>query len=124
MERLTAGRYHRILVDETGDGELFQLAGPGLPRPVPLTSPISTGTLEQAYLSLRLAIVDHLDHGQERLPLFLDEALVNWDAVRRERGLEVLAEVSGGRQVFAFTCHPEMASRLEAHGAHVVRLER
>jgi uncharacterized protein YhaN len=124
LERLTAGRYHRILVDEVGDGELFQLAGPGLPRPVPLARPISTGTLEQAYLSLRLAIVDHLDHGQERLPLFLDEALVNWDAARRERGLDVLSEISESRQVFSFTCHPDMASRLEARGAHVVRLER
>jgi uncharacterized protein YhaN len=124
MERLTAGRYHRILVDELGDGDLFQLAGPGLPRPVPLSRPISTGTLEQAYLSLRLAIVDHLDHGQERLPLFLDEALVNWDEARRERGLEVLSEISESRQVFAFTCHPDMARRLEAHGAQLVRLER
>jgi uncharacterized protein YhaN len=122
--RLTGGRYERILVDELGDGELFELVGPGLPRPVPLAPPISTGTLEQAYLSLRLAIVDHLDQGAERLPIFVDEALVNWDAERRDRGLSVLAELSASRQVFAFTCHPGVARRLEAHGAQIVELER
>jgi len=124
LERLTDGRYNRILVDELGDGDLFQLVGPGLPRPVPLAQPISTGTLEQAYLSLRLAIVDHLDRGNERLPLFIDEALVNWDAARRDRGLEVLAEISQSRQVFSFTCHPEMAERLQSLGARILRIDR
>ncbi len=124
LERLTDGRYNRILVDELGDGDLFQLVGPGLPRPVPLAQPISTGTLEQAYLSLRLAIVDHLDRGNERLPLFIDEALVNWDAARRDRGLEVLAELSQSRQVFSFTCHPEMAERLQSLGARILRIDR
>jgi uncharacterized protein YhaN len=124
LERLTGGRYDRLLVDEYGEGDLFQLVGPGLPAPVPLDRPISTATLEQAYLSLRLAIVDHLDQGKERLPLFLDEAFVNWDAERRDHGLEALAEISSSRQVFAFTCHPEMAERLGAMGAHVLRLER
>jgi len=124
LKRLTGGRYDRLLVDEYRDGDLFQLVGPGLPAPVPLDRPISTATLEQAYLSLRLAIVDHLDQGKERLPLFIDEAFVNWDAERRDRGLEVLAEASSTRQVFAFTCHPEMAERLGALGACVLRLRR
>ncbi len=123
LERLTGGRYDRILVDELADGDLFQLAGPGLPAPIPLAPPISTATLEQAYLSLRLAIVDHLDHGERRLPLFIDEAFVNWDDDRRARGLEVLAELSLKRQVFAFTCHPEMAKQLEGRGGRILRLE-
>ena len=124
LSHLTAGRYDGLLLDEQGDGDLFQLVGPGLPRPIPLAAPISTGTLEQAYLSLRLAIVDHLDQGPEKLPIFIDEAFVNWDAERRDRGLEVLSRLSESRQVFAFTCHPEMAARLEGHGARILRLER
>ncbi|NNF13968.1 MAG: AAA family ATPase [Gemmatimonadetes bacterium] len=124
LERLTDGRYDRLMVQEEGDGDLFQLMGPQLPAPVPLARPISTGTLEQAYLALRLAIVDHLDQGEERLPLFLDEAFVNWDASRREKGLEVVAELARTRQVFAFTCHPEMAEHLERRGACVLRLAR
>jgi uncharacterized protein YhaN len=122
--RLTAGRYDRLMVDETRPEGPFQLLGPRLPTPIPLAAPISTGTLEQAYLSLRLAIVDHLDPGPERLPIFLDEAFVNWDRKRRERGLDVVADLSEGRQTFVFTCHAEMADHLRAKGGRVLTLER
>jgi uncharacterized protein YhaN len=81
---------------------------------------MSTGTLEQAYLALRLAIVDHLDQGLERLPLFVDEVLVNWDRERRTRGMKLLAAVARHRQVFVFTCHPEVAHGLETQGARVI----
>jgi uncharacterized protein YhaN len=84
--------------------------------------PISTGTREQVYLALRLAIVDHLDRGGERLPLFLDEAFVNWDPGRLERGLELLRGIAEQRQVFLFTCHPEIVERAERVGAGVVDL--
>lgn len=124
LSNLTEGRYTGLLIDEAGAGDLFQVVGPGLPKPVPLAAPISTGTLEQAYLSIRLAIVDHLDHGSEKLPLFIDEAFANWDAPRRDRGFDVLREISETRQVFAFTCHPHMAEHLEARGARVLHLAR
>lgn len=124
LRQLTGGRYDRLLVDDSADGDLFHIVGPGVEAPIPLAQPISTGTLEQAYLSLRLAIVDHLDEGRERLPLFMDEVFVNWDEKRRARGLDALAEVSATRQVFAFTCHPDIASALEERGARVVRLDR
>ena len=123
LRHLTGGRYERLLVDEREEADLFQVVGPGLPAPVPLAPPVSTGTLEQAYLSLRLAIVDHLDQGGERLPLFVDEVFVNWDGARRSRGLEVLAAVSAARQVFVFTCHEGLAAELEARGARLLPLE-
>jgi uncharacterized protein YhaN len=122
LEHLTGGRYDRLLVDESGPDGLFQIVGPGLPAPVPLSAPVSTGTLEQAYLGLRLAIVDHLDQGHERLPLFIDEAFVNWDPVRRSRGLDVVVDLAAARQLFVFTCHPETADRLAERGARVLRL--
>jgi uncharacterized protein YhaN len=95
---------------------------PGLPAPVALAPPVSTGTLEQAYLSLRLAIVDHLDQGAELLPLFIDEVFVNWDQERRARGLEVMARISEQRQVFVFTCHEGLAAELETRGARLLIL--
>ena len=124
LKHLTGGRYDRILVDEGGSGDVFQVLGPGLPAPVPLTPPVSTGTLEQAYLSLRLAIVDHLDQGGERLPLFVDEIFVNWDDERRGRGIEVLSRLSRNRQLFVFTCHPSLAAQFSACGATLLELER
>ena len=124
LRHLTGGRYEQLVVDErSGDGDIFQIIGRGLPAPVPLAAPVSTGTLEQAYLSLRLAIVDHLDQGAERLPLFADEVLVNWDAERRSRGLEVLAGISAARQVFVFTCHEGLTAELAERGATTLPLE-
>jgi len=123
LKHLTGGRYDRILVNEASAGDVFQVLGPGLPAPVALTPPVSTGTLEQAYLSLRLAIVDHLDQGGERLPLFVDEVFVNWDRERRSRGIEVLGSLSRSRQLFVFTCHPELAEQFSGCGAVVLELE-
>jgi len=124
LAHLTGGRYDRLVIDERAPGGLFQLLGPGLPAPIPLARPVSTGTLEQAYLSLRLAIVDHLDQGGERLPLFIDEVFVNWDPERRARGLEVLADLSATRQLFVFTCHPDVAQDLGRRGGRILRLEQ
>lgn len=123
LAHLTGGRYDRLVADEAFGEQPFQVMGPGLPAPVALASPVSTGTLEQAYLSLRLAIVDHLDRGGERLPLFVDEVFVNWDGARRARGLEVLAGVSEVRQVFVFTCHPAVVEELVARGAREIALD-
>jgi uncharacterized protein YhaN len=122
LGHLTGGRYDRMLVDDAGDDGVFQIVGPELPAPIPLAHPVSTGTLEQAYLALRLAIVDHLDRGGESLPLFVDEVFVNWDEARAARGVELLASVAKTRQLFFFTCHPEMAGKLSEKGAHVIRL--
>lgn len=123
LEHLTAGRYDRVMVDEDGDAETFQIVGPAQPAPIRLQPPVSTGTLEQAYLALRLAIVDHLDRGGEPLPLFVDEIFVNWDAGRARGGFDVLAAAAQHRQVFFFTCHPRMAETLAARGARILELD-
>lgn len=122
LARLTAGRYDRLLVDDSRPDSLFHLMGRGLPAPVALAPPVSTGTLEQAYLSLRFAIVDHLDMGRESLPLFIDEVFVNWDRERRSRGLAVLGEIARTRQLFVFTCHDAVANELASHGARTLHL--
>ena len=121
---ITGGRYDRILFGENGAGPgRFRLRGAHLAAPVEVAEPVSTGTREQVYLALRLAIVDHLDRHGERLPIFLDEAFVNWDRERRVRGLARLAAVAEERQVFLFTCHDEMVAELVERGARVVALE-
>lgn len=122
LSTVTGGRYERILLDES-DGGRFLLDGPGYPGPIEVGEPISTGTREQVYLSLRLAILDHLDRRGERLPLVMDEAFVNWDSARRTRAFELIGEVSRARQVFVFTCHDEMAGTLAALGARVLVLD-
>lgn len=116
LQQITGGRYQRIFVDEK-NGEADILAS-GATQARPLDSSVSQGTRDQVYLSLRLALADHLDAGMERLPIFLDEVFVTWDEDRRARTYDILAELSKQRQVFLFTCHPwledEVRSNLQA----------
>lgn len=121
LARLTEGRYDRLVLAGR-DGRGFRVRGPAAPEGLAIEPPLSAGTREQVYLALRLAILDQLDRAGERLPLLLDEVLVNWDPVRREAGLALLREVSAQRQCFFFTCHPDMAARLEALGGHRIVL--
>ncbi|MEI6602166.1 MAG: AAA family ATPase [Clostridia bacterium] len=67
---------------------------------------MSTGTLEQLWLSLRLALVEMIfESSNMQPPLVLDDALVNFDEDRCNRGLDYLLEISKNRQVILFTCH-------------------
>ena len=121
LSHITDGRYNRIIVGE-GSDEAFYLKGADYPKPVKVGAPISTGTREQVYLALRLAIIDHLDARGERLPLFMDEAFVNWDAGRRDRAFELMRQIAETRQIFFFTCHPDMAQELAERGGQIIRL--
>jgi uncharacterized protein YhaN len=115
---ITDGRYDGIIIGDAGeldvrrgeDGRL--LAG----------STLSSGTKEQLYLAMRLAAMDHLDHDRERLPVFIDETLVNWDAGRRARGVQLLRELSQRRQVFLLTCHESWAVEMIDQGANRITL--
>jgi uncharacterized protein YhaN len=119
LATLTEGRYDRIVLDGDG-GRSFRVLGPAVPHSVPVVSPLSTGTREQIYLALRLALLDALDGGGERLPLVLDEVLVNWDARRRDRGLDALARLAEHRQIFLLTCHGPLARAAADRGALVL----
>lgn len=121
LRHITAGRYEHIEMGETGDESLY-LSGPAASAPRKVGEALSQGTREQVYLALRLAIIDHLDAGEERLPLFMDETLVNWDAWRRDRAFGLLERVAEQRQVFVFTCHPAMAAELEDRNARIIAL--
>ena len=116
---ITDDRYDGIIVGDAGELEVRRTADDRMLA----ADELSTGTKEQLYLAMRLAAVDHLDHDRERLPVFIDEALVNWDATRRARGFQVLHELSQTRQVFVMTCHQRWAEELIDKGAHRVDLK-
>ena len=124
LATITGGRYARVLLSEGTEQGPFRVRGPDGRLPVDVAEPLSTATREQIWLALRLAAVDHLDRDGERLPLFLDETLVNWDPARRERGIALLARLAAERQLFVFTCHPDVAERLRAQGARVIVLDK
>ncbi len=71
----------------------------------------SAGTVDQVYLALRLAIADLIDDSEDKLPILLDDALVQYDDERAERAVSLLRELSTERQIIMFTCHKSV----EAH---------
>jgi uncharacterized protein YhaN len=121
LKLISQGRYERLDFEE--ESQSFEIHMASSHFPIQLGKPLSRGTLDQVYLGLRLALVEHLDQGHEPLPVFLDEVLVNWDAARRLNGYEVLKQVAQNRQVFLFTCHRKLANETaSALGAHLVDL--
>jgi uncharacterized protein YhaN len=68
-------------------------------------SQLSQGTVEQLYLSLRLALAKVSKDSFGSLPILLDDVLVNFDKERARAILKVLAEMSKENQVLYFTCH-------------------
>jgi uncharacterized protein YhaN len=113
LSRITQGRYERLALDEQEDRLVVFAADEAFSQTV--GSPLSRGTLDQIYLSLRLAIIDHLDADRERLPVFLDEVFVNWDRERRHAAFEILEDMAQERQLFVFTCHPYFAREVAQH---------
>lgn len=111
LEMITEGRYDRLFMKDDGSG--LMVRGNYVERLLEVDSPLSRGTLEQIHLALRLALVEHLDSGREKIPLFLDEVLVNWDNLRLHKGLEILQELAGQRQIFLFTCHEWLVNKIQ-----------
>lgn len=73
---------------------------------------LSSGTLSQLCLALRLSVAQSVEAGEE-LPLFFDEALTNSDPGRFTEVVRSLAAlVEAGRQIFFLTADPADAARL------------
>ena len=63
---------------------------------------LSTGTIDQLYLSLRLSMIDDLS--TEKMPIILDEAFAYYDDYRMENILKFLSDNMNNHQVIIFTC--------------------
>lgn len=63
---------------------------------------LSTGTIDQLYLALRLSMIDDLS--KEKLPIILDESFAYFDNERLENVLRYLKEELQEHQTLIFTC--------------------
>ncbi len=96
-KEITGGRYEEIKIDEklrirTQIKDQYQT----LER-------LSTGTIEQLYFSLRLAIAD-LVYGRAKVPILLDDTFAYYDDQRLKSTLKLLSKEKD-RQILLFTCH-------------------
>ena len=69
---------------------------------------LSRGTREQLFLALRFGLILEMGQHSERLPVIVDEALVNFDPTRGTRAAASFIDLSETNQVLVFTCHPQI----------------
>ena len=121
FSNITGGRYQRLyapigqqtitVTDSTG----------GNKQPEEL----SRGTREQLYLALRFGLIREFGEHAERLPVVVDEALVNFDPERARLAAESFAQLAETNQVLVFTCHPSIADMFaKAAEAQVVDISQ
>lgn len=98
LARMTGDRYEKLLLDQD-----FALtakpADSDAVRPLPA---LSSGTGEQAYFALRLAICSLAL--EKDVPIVLDDAFVFFDDKRLEQAVQLLQEEAKTRQILLFTC--------------------
>jgi uncharacterized protein YhaN len=99
---LTGDQTREVFLDDR-----LQIAGIGRTRAATHAFELlSQGAREQLLLCLRIAVAQELATAEPQV-LILDDVLVNTDAVRQERILDVLGSVSARLQVIILTCHAD-----------------
>jgi uncharacterized protein YhaN len=119
LERLTEGHYTRVWTPlDENVLKVNDNAGHTLPVEV-----LSRGTREQLFLSLRLALVTEFAQRGVRLPLVLDDVLVNFDVRRAKAAAGVLRDFAAtGHQLLVFTCHEHVSKLFKSLKVPTCRL--
>lgn len=97
---LTGGKYPTLLVDRE-----YKISVKGDAGAYRDWKYLSNGTIDQAYLSLRLAMTSLLTKDGESLPLLLDDIFIQYDDERKKQAFSYLEEYAKNSQVIYFTCH-------------------
>ena len=108
IDRITGGAYNSMSVDE--NLHVFMNTKTKL---VPLEQ-VSSGTMDQVYLALRLAAAKLIQKGDDPLPLIFDDSFVLYDDERLKTALKWLSSSYPG-QTIIFTCHQREAQMLTAN---------
>ncbi len=109
FSRMTGGRYDRLTLTED-----FRINAAAVQEDtLHSVQWRSEGTVDQLYLSLRLAVSEALT---PQAPLVLDDALVRFDDKRLAAAMEILEEEAAQKQVILFTCQHRENSILRENG--------
>lgn len=100
VSQITKNRYSFVKVNP---GNLnVSLVAPEIGKGVGVEK-LSTGTRDMVYLMLRIAIAQYMSRTGEKLPLLLDDPLVQFDQRRLVNALEYLQQISQETQILLFT---------------------
>lgn len=112
LERITEGRYRRLIVKSDEKDMILEVFDEAEGRAIE-GEYLSGAAYEQIYLALRLGMIRILDPDY-KLPLLFDDILVQFDLERERACLELFDElVQEGRQIVYFTCSEAMANRIK-----------
>jgi uncharacterized protein YhaN len=103
---LTLGSFSGLMTDVEGDRLVLKGLRPSEEQLG--VEGMSDGTCDQLYLSLRLASLEKHLEAQKPIPFIIDDILVNFDDLRAEATLKVLAEFSKKTQIIFFTHHQHL----------------
>lgn len=111
---LTGSKYKNIYVEENYnifvEHDFFQRECENL----------SSGTIDQAYLSLRIAISKLISSG--KAPLILDDVLSRYDLPRTDNALDYFKNNKDFEQIILFTCHDYIAESSKEKGINVIEI--
>lgn len=97
INKISNGKYKKVRINVNGDIMVEQANGEYIDA-----ENLSLGTVDQLYLSLRLATIEEMT--QEKMPIILDEAFAYYDNERMKNILTYLAKSYADRQIIIFTC--------------------
>ncbi len=98
---MTGGGYEKIFLPIGGDS-LTVIDNAGRSKSSEL---LSRGTAEQLYLAIRFGYIMNYDADSEKLPVIMDDVLVNFDHDRAAAAAGAILELGRTHQVLFFTCH-------------------
>ena len=113
---ITGGIYSSMSVDENLN--IFMNTRAKL---VPIEQ-VSSGTMDQIYLALRMAVARLMQGEQEPLPLIFDDSFVQYDDERLRTVLKWLSRSYDGQSI-VFTCHKRELQILEEEGIPYHRID-
>ena len=120
FERISNGRYKNILMGVGGQREI-SVVDRAERKKAP--DQLSRGTRDQLYLALRFGLIQNIGDRGERLPVVVDEVLVNCDPARAKVVVDAFVELARTTQVLVLTCHPWIVNLFKAASQDVEVVE-
>ncbi|MCL6572548.1 MAG: hypothetical protein K6T88_12835, partial [Bacillus sp. (in: Bacteria)] len=113
---LTDGSYQSIHLQATGPGFLVERKD----HTIFEANELSQATMEQLYVSIRLALATTL-YEKYPFPIMIDDSFVNFDAKRTQKVIELLKRLDQN-QILFFTCHTHLLNHFQSE--NVLCLEK
>lgn len=100
FSELTTQKYSDV---RAGENLSIMVSDPKTELIVP-ASILSSGTIDQMYLALRIAVSETVLKCNESLPFIMDEPFSQYDDERTDNALKCIYDISKKQQVIIFTC--------------------